>query len=95
MWWIVRAGSGVRLTALVGEGSHIPRSVCLAVLKVCWGRTAGCLEMGMCRGIWTGPCCVAASVVRVCVEGRGVAGRGGSGVLVAGAFLLPLLSADS
>ena len=60
---------GLRATEV--GGSHVPGSVWLAAVVVCGGWMIGRLEMGMFTGVWTGSCCVTASVVPVLAEGRG------------------------
>ena len=61
------------------EGCHVPRSVWLAGVVVCWGWMTRRLDMGMLMRVWTGSCLVAASVVAAAASGRGaqvVAGWG-------------------
>ena len=59
------------LTETLVEGSRVPRSFWPAVVVVCEGRMAGRLEMAILKRVWTGSCCVAASVVAVRAGGRG------------------------
>ena len=56
-----------------------------------WGWMVGCLEMGMWTRVPKGLCCVAASVVAVCVGGREA---GGWGVSVADAVALFVTAGD-
>ena len=71
MWWAGGAGRGPGLTVTVVEGSHVPRSVWLAVVVVCGGWMTGRLVTGMFTRVPTGSCWVVASVVVVAAGGRG------------------------
>ena len=67
----MEAGLGPGLTETAVEGSHVPRSVWLALVAVCGGWMTGRLVMGMLPRVGTQSCCVAASVVAVRVGGSG------------------------
>ena len=69
--WAAGAGRGLGLTVIVVEGSHVPWSVWLAAVVVCWGWMTGRLEMWMLTKVWTGSCWVAACVVAAAAGGRG------------------------
>ena len=78
-WWIAVAGLGLALTATAVEGSHVPGWVWPALVLVCGGWMVGRLEMGIWTTVWTGSCCVAASVVTACAGGSGARDAVGAG----------------
>ena len=61
------------------EGSKVPRSVWPAVVVVCGGWMVGRLETDMWTRVWTGSCCVAASVVAALAGAKGARDAVGAG----------------
>ena len=91
-WWIVGAGLGPGLTETAGKGSRVLGRVWTAVVAVCWGADGGSLgdgdvDEGLVGVVLCGPLPGGGSC-----RGQGGSGRGGRGVLVAGAFLWVLMS---
>ena len=74
--------SGGRLGTWLGEDHSGGVSRPWVGLVVCWGRMVGHSEMRTLLRVWTGSCCVAASVVAFCAGGRGATGCAGRAVLV-------------